>query len=438
MLRLSVPMAAAQLALITMGLVDASILGHVSVTELGGLAMGRSISYSAMTVCMGVALALEPLASQAVGAGDPNLAWRALLSALKTGLALWLPVVVLAQLGAFTLEPIGVSHELAVRARAYMLGQAPGLAFYGAFLAGKTYLQAKDITRPTLIAAIVANLVNVVMCNLLVRGDDALALVHLPPVGLPRLGALGAGVATSIASLVLAATVLRAAWSVGDREGQPDAADVPVRTVLRLGLPIGLQLLAEIGVFTLVAIIAGRLGTVALSAHQVALGLASFTYMGALGISAATSVRVGQAVGAGESPRRAGFVGIGLGVVYMSISAGVFALVPGPLIRLFTDDPQVISLGIMLLRIAAVFQLFDGVQAIAAGALRGAGDVRFSFVTNVIAYWAIGLPIALALGFRVGWGAAGLWWGLTAGLVLVAFVLTARFYVLSRELVTRV
>ena len=212
-----------------------------------------------------------------------------------------------------------------------MLGQAPGMAFYGAFLAGKTYLQAKGITRPTLVAAIVANLVNVVMCNLLVRGDDALALVHLPPVGLPHLGAFGAGLATSIASLVLAATVLRAAWSVGDRHGPPDAAVVPARTVLRLGLPIGLQLLAEIGVFTLVAIIAGRLGPFVLSAHQVALGLASFTYMGALGISAATSVRVGQAVGAGESPRQACFVGIGVGVVYMGVSASVFALIPGPL-----------------------------------------------------------------------------------------------------------
>ncbi len=431
-------MAAAQLALITMGLVDTSILGHVSVAELAGSAVGRSISFSAMTIGMGVALALEPLASQAVGANDPRLAWRALVSTLRTGLVLWLPIVVLAQLGAFALEPIGVSHDLSVRARSYMVGQAPGLAFYCAFLAGKTYLQAKNITRPTLFAAVIANLVNVVICNLLVRGDDALAIVHLPPVGLPRLGALGAGIATSIASLVLAVVVLRAAWSVGDRVSEPGDAVVPARSVLRLGLPIGLQLLAEIGVFTLVAIIAGRLGPLVLSAHQVALGLASFTYMGALGISAATSVRVGQAVGAGESPRRAGFVGILVGVVYMGTSASVFALFPEPLIRLFTSDPDVVALGIVLLRIAAVFQLFDGVQAIAAGALRGAGDVRFSFVTNVVAYWAIGLPIALALGFTAGWGAAGLWWGLTVGLVLVSVVLTARFYFLSQSFVARI
>ena len=446
LLRLSIPMAAAQFALITMGLVDTSILGRVSVEDLAGSAIGRSIGFSAMTLGMGVALALEPLASQAIGAKDSRRAWAALVATLKTVLLLWLPMGVAAVGLGFLLEPMRVEAAVAVRARWYIVGQIPGMAFYCVFLAGKTYLQARGVTRPTFLAAVVANLVNAVVCNVLVRGDDALRLVHLPAVGLPRLGALGAGMATSLASLVLAAVVLRAAFAMSERGHEtsaprPDPASrggVSMSLVFRIGIPVGLQMLAEIGVFSLVAVIAGRLGSRVLSAHQVALGLASFTYMGALGVSGATAVRVGRAVGAGERPRRAGLLGIGVGAMYMCLGAAVFAIFPESLVRIFTNDPAVVALGAVLLRIAALFQLFDGVQAVAGGALRGAGDVRFAFVTNVVAYWAVGLPIAIALAFHLHGGAPGLWWGLTVGLVLAAIVLTARFVFISSRVVARI
>jgi MATE family multidrug resistance protein len=160
--------------------------------------------------------------------------------------------------------------------------------------------------------------------------------------------------------------------------------------------------------------------------------------MGALGVSGGTSVLVGRAVGAGRSPRRAGLLGIALGATVMGAGALAFALTPRALMRLFTSAPAVIDAGAPLLGIAALFQLFDGVQVVAAGALRGAGDVRFPFVANVAAHWLLGLPVALALGFGAGLGARGLWFGLTAGLVAVAAALTGRFVVLARRPITPV
>ena len=160
--------------------------------------------------------------------------------------------------------------------------------------------------------------------------------------------------------------------------------------------------------------------------------------MGALGVSGATAVCVGHAVGAGTSPRRAGMMGIGLGVCVMIGGAIVFALAPRLLVSLFTGDARVIAIGTTLVRIAALFQLFDGVQVVAAGALRGAGDVRFPFVANVIAHWFVGFPIALVLGFGLHGGAPGLWWGLTSGLVVVSVALALRFWAVSAQTIARI
>jgi MATE family multidrug resistance protein len=435
LLVLSWPITAAQLLTMAMGLVETAIVGRVSTTELAGVAIGRSVAFGASMIAFGVSTGLEPLASQAVGAGEMGRAWAGLMTTLKAVLAMW-PLLMIATLAlSFLFEPFGIDPAIAVRARAYEIGQAPGLALVVVYFSGKTFLQAHGRTRPALVGAIVANVVNVVVCNLLVRGDEALTAIGLHGVGLPRLGALGAGMAFSIACVVLVAFVLAASWRL--RPGIRTAR-VPLALSLRLGVPIGLQLLAEVGVFTLGAVLVGRFGAAAASAHQVAIGLASFTYMGALGVSGATAVRVGYAIGQARSPRRAGFIGIGLGVAFMSIGAIAFAIVPGPLVRVFTEDPDTVKLGTTLLLIAAMFQLFDGVQAVAAGALRGAGDVRFPFAANVVAHWGVGFPLACLFGFVLGFGVKGIWWGLTSGLVCVAVLLSARFAVISRRAIARV
>jgi MATE family multidrug resistance protein len=435
LVRLSAPIAIAQFGLVAMGLVDTAIVGRVGSLDLAGTAMGRSISFAALSLCMGVATALEPLAAQAIGAGAPERAYASLVATLRAALLLCVPTVLASFVATLLLAPLGVQPELIPRVRSFLLGYIPGFFGFVGFLAGKTFLQARGETRPALVASLAANVVNAVVCSVLVLGDRALVRVGMPPLGLPRLGALGAGLATSVSSVVLAALVL---WPAARHRPVRAPEPVPPRRVLSLGVPVGLQLLAEIGVFSLVALVAGRLGDRVVSAHQVALGLASFTFMGALGVSGATAARVGHAVGAGLSPRRVGLLGIALGAAVMSAGAVAFGTIPRALVRAFTPEPDVVALGAKLVSIAALFQLFDGVQAVAAGALRGAGDVRFPFVANVAAHWFVGLPIALGLGFGLGLGAPGLWWGLTAGLVTVAIALTARFLVIARGRIERV
>lgn len=450
LVRLSLPISLAQLGLVAMGLVDTAIIGHVSVADLAAVAIGRSIMFGICSIGMGIGAAIDPLASQAVGAGKPERAFQALRAGLFASALVTIPTIVIAFVATLGLVPLGVDPAIIPRVHAFLLGNAPSVLGFLAFLVGKSFLQAHGATRPALVASLVANIVNAVVCSLLVRGDDALRAVGLPGIGLPSLGALGAGIAGSVGALILAAIVLQAAYSfrsvviVKADEGVPAAGvrgegdPVSLVKVLRLGLPVGLQFLAEIGVFSLVALLAGRLGTSVLSAHQIAVGLASFTFMGALGVGGATAVRVGHAVGAGRSPRRSGLVGLGLGAAVMSVGALTFAVIPRTLIGVFTEDPEVIEIGARLLKIASLFALFDGIQAVASGALRGAGDVRFPFLANVGAHWLVGLPIALGLGFGLGLGAVGLWWGLTAGLVTVALLLSLRFLFLVKRGIARV
>ncbi|MGK4007225.1 MATE family efflux transporter [Sorangium sp. So ce1036] len=432
--RLALPIALAQAGLVALSLVDVAIVGRVSVNELASCAMGRTIVHTSNALGVGIAAALDPLASQAIGAGRPGQAWAALRSTLKAGVLVSVVAFTAALAATAALAPMGVDPALVPGVRRYILGHALWIFLWPAFLAGKSFLQAHGATRPALLAVIAANAVNLVACNLLVRGDEALRWVGLPPLGLPQLGALGAGLAASVASVVLSSSVL---WSARRRRAAAPEDPVPLAAVYRLGVPIGLQLLAEVGVFGLAALLAGRLGAPVISAHQIAIGLAAFTFMGALGVGGATAVRVGHAVGAGRAPLRAGVLGLLLGAALMGVSASVYASFPRPLLGAFTPDAEVIAIGVPLLRIAALFQLFDGVQAVAAGALRGAGDVRFPFWANLGAHWAFGLPLSIGLAFGLDLGVRGLWFGLTAGLVAVAVVLTTRFVRLARAPIAR-
>jgi MATE family multidrug resistance protein len=418
-----------------MSLVDTAVIGRVSVDDLAGAGMGRSIGFAAIIVAYGVTTALEPMAAQAIGAGDDAKAWTSYVANLRASLLLWAPSILFAFAITLALPLLGVGPAVVTRVRMYLAGQAPGFALMLAFLSSKTFLQAHGVTRPALMGSLVANGINLVVSNLLVRGDDALRAVGLPPVGLRALGALGGGIAFSVSCVVLLAFVGVAAWQYRVRDAGPP---VPLRRVYALGLPPGFQLLAETGIFSLVALLSGALGPEVASAHQVAIGMASFTFMGALGVSGATAVRVGHAVGAGTSPRRAGILGIALGAAVMTVGAVAFTALPHTLVSAFTRDERVLAIGVDLVRIAALFQLFDGVQAVAAGALRGAGDVRFPFVANVVAHWLVGFPIALTLGFALHLGARGLWWGLTAGLVVVSVALAMRFAAISRRTIARV
>jgi MATE family multidrug resistance protein len=433
--RLAAPIAIAQLGLVTMSLVDTAALGRVSVVDLAGAGIGRSIGFGTTIVGIGVTGGLEPLAAQAIGSGDPARAWMSYRSNRQAALLVW-PVAMLAAFAiTLALPGLGVEDAVVSRARLYLAGQAPGYALLLAYFSARTFLLAHGCTRPALIGAAVANLVNLPLVNVLARGDAGLRSMGLPGMGIPALGALGGGLAFSAGCLVLYAFVLRATVEYRPTARAPEVA---LSTIYRLGLPVGFQMLAEVGVFSLVALLTGRLGAPVTSAHHIAIGMASFTFMGAVGVSDATAVVVGHAIGAGRSPRRSGALGIVLGAFIMTFGALAFATAPRLIALAFTDDEGVIAITVDLLRIAALFQVFDGVQAVAAGALRGAGDMRFPFLANVAAHWLVGFPAAMLLGFVLHRGAVGLWWGLTAGLVFVSALLASRFAYITRHAIAPV
>jgi MATE family multidrug resistance protein len=252
---------------------------------------------------------------------------------------------------------------------------------------------------------------------------------------------VGSGLSSSLAtvlSVLLLAAHLRALPTPPDpmRRARDSAL---VRTILRLGMPLAGQLVSEVGLFAATTILAGRMGALSVAGHQIAITLASFTFTVTVGIASATSVRVGFRVGHGDpaGARRAGLVGVAAAAAFMACTSLVFLTAPGWLARILSDDPRVLAASTPLILIAAVFQLSDGAQAVAAGALRGAGDTRVPFLITLFGYYAVGLSTAVVLAYGAGMGVRGLWWGLCAGLTSVALCLIARFARLSARPIAR-
>jgi len=289
------------------------------------------------------------------------------------------------------------------------------------FEAFRHYLLAAGRPRAVTVAMASANLVNWPGNWLLIRGH----------FGLPALGVLGSGWSTLAARIYMAAVVVVAAIYL-ERGRRRAAGRVSLSLdlahfarLLRLGLPAAFQLTTEFGAFALATALAGRFGPASLAAHQVLMSVSGMTFMVPLGISTAASVRVGHAVGRRDpaGAAAAGWAAIGLGASAMGLAAVVLLLIPRTLAAAFTDDPATLDLAAALLRIAAGFQLFDGLQVTTIGALRGLGDTKTAMVANLVSHWAMGLPVGACFGFWLGWGVIGLWLGLSCGLVMTAAVL---------------
>jgi MATE family multidrug resistance protein len=447
--RLAAPLILVYAGYNVMGLVDTIIVGRLNAAALGGVGIGNGIFNALSLVGLGAVLGVDPLAAQAVGAGDEAGARQALRAGLRVAWLVGIPITLLVMGAPFVLAPAGVDGETARDTTMFLLARLTNPLTFALFAAYRSFLQVKGITRPVVIAMIVSNITNVIGNFLFIYGDGALRAVGLPSVGLPAMGVFGCGLATALSSLLSVAIVRRAVRSLlrashatspspsSSRESPPSRA--LVSKVLRLGLPIGFQYLAEVGLFALVAVLAGRISAEAAAAHQIAIALASFTFCVAAGIGAATSVRVGHHVGAGSTAgaRRAGFMGIGLVALVMGAFGAAFLILPGFFTRALTSDARVVPLGMALLTVAALFQVSDGIQAVALGALRGAGDTRIGLIANVLGYYLFGLPVAYYWGVVRGGGVIGLWWGLSAGLTAVAVGLTYRFHAISRQKLER-
>lgn len=412
MFHLAAPVVIAELGWMTMGLVDTVMVGRIGPEAIGAVGMGSTLFIGVCIFAMGLLLGMDTLVSQAFGARrlDECHSW------LRQGVALALllspPIVALVLLLAESMSMWGLHPDVLALAQPYLRIVAlstPVLLLHTAF---RRYLQGIGVVRPVTAALVIANVLNAVVNWVLIFG-------HL---GAPALGVAGAAWATVTARVVMASVLF---GTILYRErGVPFASAgielVRIRRLLALGLPAASQVTLEVGVFAAATALAGRLPPVSLAAHQIAINIASFTFMVPLGIASAGAVRVGHAVGARDraGASRAGWTAFLFGALFMSCAAASFVLIPEALIGAFTHDPSVLALGVSLLWVAAIFQLFDGTQAVATGVLRGLGDTRTPMLWNLVGHWLIGLPLGYMFCFAVGLGVIGLWWGLSTGLII--------------------
>jgi MATE family multidrug resistance protein len=438
--RLALPLAAAQAGQALMGVVDTAVVGRAGAAQIAGVGLGNALFFSLAVLGMGVMMGLDPLIAQAFGAGDPararRLAWQGVFLALHVSAWLAVPTLLLPWL----LQPLGVAPEVASEASRFILWRLPGLPFLLLYVGGRAYLQPAGLTRPMVVATVVANLVNVPLDLLLVFGGAALPGWAGPLRAVPAMGGAGAAISNSLCLVlqcaILAAAILRVpAPPLSAAARRQDRAEL--LRAARVGLPTGLHMLAEVGFFSLAGFLAARLGAVAMASHQLALSVASLTFTVALGIGNAGSVRVGLFVGARDrlAARRAGLTAFGAAAAFMALCGLAFLAFPGAIARIMTDDPAVAAAATPLFRVAALFQIADGVQACGAGVLRGAGETRFTFLANLLGHWVLGLPAILLLAFGAGLGVLGLWWGFVLSLFAVAAAVLWRFLrISSREI----
>jgi MATE family multidrug resistance protein len=417
MTRLALPLILAELGWMLMGIVDTMCVGRVSAAAIGAVGLGTSLFYGVALTASGLMLGMDTLVSRAFGAGDRKDARQSLINGIWLAVVLVLPAMGVVEGLIRVLPQLGIDGEVLHEVQPYMRVLNWSVAPLFIYFALRRYLQATDLERPVMTTLITANIVNFAVNEILVFGN----------LGAPRMGAEGAAWATFLSRIymmaALAIVIVRNNPDLRYASWRPDWARM--RRLIALGAPAAAQLGVEIAVFATVTVLVGRLNEVVLAGHQIALTTVSTTFMVPLGVSSAAAVRVGQAIGRGDfkGAARSGWTALGLGALFMSVSAVGLLLVPEFIARLFTPEVGIIAAGAALLRVAAFFQLFDGFQVVTTGALRGAGDTSTPMLCHFTGYWLIGLPVGSLLCFHYGLGARGLWIGLSAGLILIGMVL---------------
>lgn len=425
LLRLASPIVLSELGWMTMSVVDLAMVGKLGPAAIGAVGLGNAIYYGPSLFGIGLLLGLDTVVSQAWGRRDFDECHRWLGQGVYMALAATVPVMLLALAGVALFTGHGVNAQVSGMTRDYLVylnwGTLP-LLVYGAF---RRYLQGVGQVRPISIALVSANLVNWGLNWALIYG-------HL---GFPAMGVRGSAISTCFARLYMALVLVYAAWAHEQGRGHSLFGHWPgiqldrLRKLCALGLPAGTQVVLEVAGFGAATVMAAHLDPVSLATHEIVLNCAAYTYMVPLGISAAAAVAVGHAMGAGDRARagRAGYMAIGLGAGFMALMACIFLLFPRAILSIWTHDEQVFALGTHILLLVAGFQIFDGVQSVTTGALRGMGETRFPMWMNLCAYWVFGLPVGGVLCFVLGWRLTGLWTGLTGALIGLAVLLLLRW-----------
>ena len=422
---LAAPLIAGHLSTGLIGFVDSAIAGHHGTTTLAAVAVGTALFWLPMMVPMGTLMALPPSVSQLDGSGQ-----RARIGALFRQ-ALWLAaglgVLLFAFLGiaGAALAPMGIAADVRPGALAFLHGIRWGVPALTMYLAMRYLSDGLHWTLPTMLLGFGGLLVLVPLGYVLTFGL----------LGFPELGAGGLGIASAVmmwAQALAFALYLARARRFRDL-GLFAAFDwpqrAPIASLLRTGLPIGVTVAMEGGLFIATALLIGRLGAVPVAAHQIAINVSALCFMVPMGLAEATTVRVGHALGRGsaEGVRRAAFAGYALALATQSLSALLLLAGHDLIVALYTRDAAVAALAASLLLYAAAFQFPDGIQVLSAGALRGLGDTRVPMALAALAYWGVGMPLGAGLGLWLGWGPRGMWLGLIGGLSVAAFLLCRRF-----------
>ena len=434
LVRLAVPIVAMQVGMMLMSVVDTIFVGHVSARELAAAALGGLYTIGLFNFCLGVVWAVDPLVSQALGARDPAAAALGVQRGLVLAAVMGVVATVLCVPAEWVYRALREPPDVIPRAVSFVHISAPSLVPMLLFVALRQSLVAMKRTSALVAVVVLSNLLNAGLDWVLVFGHW----------GFPALGAPGSALATTItrfgglfALLAIARRDLEPVLRPWRREAM---ALGPLRRTFQLGLPIGAQNSVEFTTFAAISVFAGWFGAEAVSGHQVAINLASLMFMVPLGIGSASSVLVGHAIGEQDMAhaRRVAASALAVGAGYMALSACVLLAIPAVFAGAYTSVPGVVAVAAALIPIAGVFQVFDGLQVVSAGVLRGAGDTRAPLVSNVLGFWLVGMPVSLWLGFRAGLGVVGLWWGFVAGLAAVAAFLVLRVRALLSRAVARI
>lgn len=431
LLRLAGPLIVNNLAVAGMQFADAVMAGRLGADALAAVAVGGSVWFLGFSFCLGLLMAISPIAARHFGAGERSLIGRYTRQGIYLGLFMGAMLILIAQLAvAPLLAAIGIDPEF----RDLTVGYVGAIMFGGPgifiFLALRFTTEGIGHTRPIMFTSLFALTCNVFLNYVLMFGN----------LGAPALGVVGCGMASAITMWLVAAAL--AAYMLVSRFYRPIEifTRVPplrppvLKEIVVLGIPIAITITAEAGLFSAVSVLMGTRGTEITAAHQIAINFAATMFMIPLALSSAITIQVGQLIGAGklQSARTSGAIGIGLCALIMSLSAIFMLIFRDTVVSLYTDDAAVRGIAISLLLMAALFQIADGVQIGAAGALRGYKDTRYPMVVNMFAYWVLAFPLAFLAAVTFKAPPNYIWAGFVVGLGVAAILLTWRYHLVSK------
>jgi MATE family multidrug resistance protein len=429
---LAVPVMLSQLGQVLVGVADSMMVGRLGAEPLAAASLANSIFYVALMFGIGVSMAITPLVAMEDGKKNSGKISRlfnhGFVINMATGTMLFLLIVMASPL----LNHLNQPEEVVIQAIPYLAIITFSLLPFMFFQTFKQLAEGLSQTKQAMYITLLCNVINVFLNWVLIYGN----------LGFPALGLNGAGWATLISRVLMGGIIMYYVWN--SKRYKPFSLSLGIKKLsfpmitkmLKIGVPTGFQFIFEVGAFSSAAIMMGWISVNALAAHQIAINLASVSYMMASGLSIAAMVRVGNQLGRNDirSLREAGFTVFVMVALFMSITAFIFIVFREFLPSLYIDDQEVIQMSATLLIIAGLFQLSDGIQVVGLGALRGMSDVRVPTIVTLVAYWIIGLPLGYVFAFVFGMQEVGIWYGLLIGLTVTGILLLFRFHRLSSRL----